>query len=109
LRAAAQRSADALVAGDFDELGGAMAASTEAQRRLHHRLVSSRADRVTAAAMQRGALGYKLNGAGGDGGTITLLTNDDPAAITDTVDAVIGEGCRVLPFRLATDGPPESQ
>jgi D-glycero-alpha-D-manno-heptose-7-phosphate kinase len=104
LRAAAQRSADALVAGDFDELGGAMAANTEAQRRLHQRLVSPRADRVIAAGMQRGALGYKVNGAGGDGGTITLLTNGDLAAITDTVDAVIGEGCRVLPFRLATDG-----
>jgi D-glycero-alpha-D-manno-heptose-7-phosphate kinase len=106
LRETAQRSADALLAGDFEELGRVMTANTEAQRRLHHRLVSPRADRVIAAAMRRGALGYKVNGAGGEGGTVTLLTNGDPAAITQTVDAVssTGDGCTVLPFRLAADG-----
>jgi D-glycero-alpha-D-manno-heptose-7-phosphate kinase len=106
LRETAQRSADALLAGDFEELGRVMSANTEAQRELHHRLVSGRADRVIAAAMRRGALGYKVNGAGGDGGTITLLTDGDPERITQIVDAVssFGDGCTVLPFRLATDG-----
>jgi D-glycero-alpha-D-manno-heptose-7-phosphate kinase len=106
LREMAQRSADALLAGDLEELGRVMTANTEAQRQLHHRLVSPRADRVITAAMRHGALGYKVNGAGGDGGTITLLTIGDPTAIDQTVDAVasIGEGCRILPFRLASDG-----
>jgi D-glycero-alpha-D-manno-heptose-7-phosphate kinase len=106
LRETAQRSAHALLAGDFEALGRAMTANTESQRRLHHRLVSPRADRVIAAAMRDGALGYKVNGAGGDGGAITLLTNGDPAAMARTIDAIasIGEGCALLPFRLASDG-----
>ncbi len=106
LRETAQRSADALRAGDFAELGRVMSANTEAQRRLHRHLVSPLADRVIAAAMGLGALGYKVNGAGGDGGTITVLTSGDPVAIAQTVDAIssIGERCRVLPFRLAADG-----
>jgi hypothetical protein len=56
--------------------------------------------------MGHGALGCKVNGAGGDGGTVTVLTNDDPAAIAQTVDAVssFDDRCTVLPFRLAADG-----
>jgi D-glycero-alpha-D-manno-heptose-7-phosphate kinase len=106
LRETAQPSADALLDGDFERLGRVMIANTEAQRRLHHRLVSARADRVIAAAMREGALGYKVNGAGGDGGAITLLTNGDPAAMARTIDAIasIGESCALLPFRLASDG-----
>jgi D-glycero-alpha-D-manno-heptose-7-phosphate kinase len=106
LRETAQRSADALLAGDFGELGRAMTANTEAQRRLHRALVSPQADRLISVAMGRGALGYKVNGAGGDGGTITLLTDGDPAAIAQIVDAVssIGDRGTILPFRIASDG-----
>src|SRR5215216_3787160 len=97
LRDMAQRSADAVVAGDFEALGRVMTANTEAQRRLHPRVVSARADRVIAAAMRHGALGCKVNGAGGDGGTVTLLTNGDPTAVAHTVEAIasMGEDCRI--------------
>jgi D-glycero-alpha-D-manno-heptose-7-phosphate kinase len=106
LRETARWSADAVLAGDLASLGRAMSANTEAQRRLHRRLVSPLADRVIAVAMGHGALGYKVNGAGGDGGTVTLLTAADPTAVAETVEAIgaIGDGCRVLPFRLAADG-----
>jgi len=73
LRQTAPRSRDALYAGDFDELGAAMRANTEAQRRLHPALVSSHADRVIEIARAHGALGWKVNGAGGEGGSLTLL------------------------------------
>jgi D-glycero-alpha-D-manno-heptose-7-phosphate kinase len=106
LRETARRSADALVAGDLVAFGRVMVANTEAQRGLHHGLVGPTADRVITAATHHGALGYKVNGAGGDGGTVTILTNGDPAAIARTVDAVesLGDGCVVLPFRFAADG-----
>ena len=106
LRTTARQSADALLAGDLDALGRVMIANTEAQRLLHRGLVSARADQVIAAATCHGALGYKVNGAGGDGGAITLLTNGDAAAIARTVEAIesIGDGCAVLPFRFARDG-----
>lgn len=73
LRQTAPRSRDALLAGNFGELGAAMSANTEAQRRLHPALVSRSADRVIEVARAHGALGWKVNGAGGEGGSLTLL------------------------------------
>ncbi len=73
LRGTASRSRDALYAGDFAALGQAMNDNTEAQRRLHPALVSSNAERVIEIARQHGAIGWKLNGAGGEGGSVTLL------------------------------------
>ena len=73
LRKTAPRSRDALYAGDFGALGAAMIANTEAQARLHPALVGSEANRVIAVAREHGALGWKVNGAGGEGGSITLL------------------------------------
>jgi D-glycero-alpha-D-manno-heptose-7-phosphate kinase len=77
LRAAAGRARDAFYAGDFAALGRAMTDNTEAQRRLHPALVSADADRVIALAQAHGALGWKVNGAGGEGGSITLLCGPD--------------------------------
>jgi D-glycero-alpha-D-manno-heptose-7-phosphate kinase len=53
-----------------------MTANTEAQRRLHRSLVSRDADRIIAIAQAHGALGWKVNGAGGEGGSLTLLCGD---------------------------------
>ena len=73
LRQTAPRSRDALYAGDFCALGQAMSDNTEAQRQLHSALVSEDAQRVIDIAKEHGALGWKVNGAGGDGGSLTLL------------------------------------
>jgi D-glycero-alpha-D-manno-heptose-7-phosphate kinase len=83
-----------------------MIANTDAQRLLHHDLVGDLAELVITAARRHGALGYKVNGAGGDGGAITLLTNGDDEARRRLVADVtaIGSGCTILAFRLAADG-----
>jgi D-glycero-alpha-D-manno-heptose-7-phosphate kinase len=117
LRAAAARSRDALRAGDFAALGAAMVDNTEAQARLHPDLVGSRARRAIALARTHGVLGFKVNGAGGDGGSITLLGPDAPARKTALVEALEAEdaGFRIIPVRLddaglqvsAGEGPPE--
>lgn len=73
LRQTAPRSRDALYAGDFAALGQAMIENTAAQRRLHPALVSADADRVIEIAREHGAIGWKVNGAGGAGGSLTLL------------------------------------
>jgi len=73
LRATAEKSRDAVYAGDFAELGKAMIENTEAQERLHPDLVSADARRVIEIAKAHGALGWKVNGAGGDGGSLTIL------------------------------------
>ncbi len=73
LRVTAEKSRDALYAGDFVALGQAMIENTAAQERLNSALVSADAKRVIEIAREYGALGWKLNGAGGEGGSVTLL------------------------------------
>jgi D-glycero-alpha-D-manno-heptose-7-phosphate kinase len=73
LRGTAEKSRDAVYAGDFPGLGAAMIENTEAQSRLHPELVSHDAQRVVEIACQHGAIGWKVNGAGGEGGSLTLL------------------------------------
>lgn len=76
LRLTADRSRDALLAGDFAALGRTMIANTDAQADLHPALVSPDARRIIDIARSFGALGWKVNGAGGDGGSVTLLCPD---------------------------------
>ena len=73
LRTTAGLSRDAVYAGDFTALGRAMVENTEAQGRLHPDLVSVDARTVIEIAQAHGAAGWKVNGAGGDGGSITIL------------------------------------
>ena len=75
LRQTAPRSRDALFAGDFAALGRAMMENTDAQGRLHPALVGTQASEVIAIAREHGAIGWKVNGAGGEGGSITLLSD----------------------------------
>ncbi len=76
LRATPEKSRDALYARDFAGFGKAMIENTEAQERLHPDLVSSDARRVIEIAKAHGALGWKVNGAGGDGGSLTILSGE---------------------------------
>jgi D-glycero-alpha-D-manno-heptose-7-phosphate kinase len=80
LRAVAVRARDAVIAGDLATLGGAMCDNTAAQAALHPELVHSDTRRVIEIAAAHGAAGWKVNGAGGDGGSITLLGSGDRAA-----------------------------
>jgi D-glycero-alpha-D-manno-heptose-7-phosphate kinase len=75
LRVTAKQSRDAIYTGDFAALGCAMTANTEAQGHLHPDLISQHAWRVIEIANEYGALGWKVNGAGGEGGSITILCN----------------------------------
>ncbi len=73
LRVTAEKSRDALYAGDFKALGEAMVENTEAQTRLNPALVSQDAQQIISIAREYGAIGWKVNGAGGEGGSVTLL------------------------------------
>ena len=80
LRATAPQSRDALLTGDFAALGRAMIENTQAQANLHPALISPEAARLIAIARSHGALGWKVNGAGGDGGSLTLLCGSPQGA-----------------------------
>jgi D-glycero-alpha-D-manno-heptose-7-phosphate kinase len=106
LRAAAAAARRAVEAGDLASLGAAMRAATEGQRRLHPSLVSGDAQRVIDAAASRGALGWKVNGAGGEGGSLAILCPPGGAARARIETAIMQAlpACRVLPTAIAPRG-----
>jgi D-glycero-alpha-D-manno-heptose-7-phosphate kinase len=100
LRDAAAAGADALVAGDLDRYGRALVANHEAQAALHPSLVGADARAIVDAARAAGAVGWKVNGAGGDGGSLTLLAGSGPHAWARLAEAVRGAEVR----RVSIDG-----
>ena len=88
LRKTATRSRDALYADDFAALGAAMTENTDAQARLHPALISPEAARVIECARAHGALGWKVNGAGGEGGSLTILSDHSAPAKRAMLSAI---------------------
>lgn len=106
LRAMAARSRDALLAGDLAALGSAMAENTELQRALHPELVGPEAQALIELARAHGALGWKVNGAGGAGGSVTLLCAESAAARRALIEAIPRHNplFRPIPIALSRHG-----
>jgi len=106
LRRLAEPSRDALQAGDLVALGRLMVENTEAQRRLHPDLVGADARRVIAVARAHGALGWKVNGAGGEGGSVTLLAGPSAGARRAMIREIEAENplYRHVPTALSRHG-----
>ena len=101
MRRAAEAAADALAAGDLPRFGTALVANTDAQAALHAELISADAHRLIALAAEHHALGWKVNGAGGEGGTVTLLADGNPAPLRS---AIASSGFAILDLRIARRG-----
>jgi D-glycero-alpha-D-manno-heptose-7-phosphate kinase len=106
LRASAIAARNALVAGDLDAFGRAMCAATEGQAALHPALVSGDARALADLACAHGAVGWKVNGAGGDGGSVTLLAGPSAPQKRALAAAIAASGRRwqVVPTHLARQG-----
>jgi D-glycero-alpha-D-manno-heptose-7-phosphate kinase len=105
LRDAAVAARDAVLARDLDAFGRAMIANTAAQASLHPGLVGVDARRVIEFAATQGAVGWKVNGAGGDGGSVTILsvTPETKETFEHRV-AVLDKRYRVLPIQVSNVG-----
>lgn len=101
LRAAATKARDALLAGDLDMLGSALSDNTAAQERLHPDLVHADARRIIAIARAHGAAGWKVNGAGGDGGSVAVLTSARPGAKRALMRACLEDNPSLVPIPIA--------
>lgn len=117
LRDAAAAGHAALVAGDLDGYGRALVANTDGQAALHPDLVGPDARRAIDAARRHGVRGWKVNGAGGAGGSVTLLARAGAGAREALAAAVTQEdaGFRWVPTRIdhagvtvTTHGPTEA-
>jgi D-glycero-alpha-D-manno-heptose-7-phosphate kinase len=106
LRRAAIATRDAFLAGDLRAFGEAMQANTAAQAALHAGLVGPDAQRVIAIARAHGAMGWKVNGAGGDGGSLTILGGPSLGTHRAMLRAIEAEDAtfRTIPIRLSPEG-----
>lgn len=106
LRGTAALSRDALLAGDFTALGRAMIGNAEAQARLHPALIGSEARHVIEIARAHGAIGWKANGAGGEGGSLTLLCDEDAGRKRALAGAIEQTRSifRLIPIALSRQG-----
>jgi D-glycero-alpha-D-manno-heptose-7-phosphate kinase len=106
LRLTAEKSRDAIYAGDFVALGRVMIENTEAQEGLHSALISRQARRIIEIAKAHGALGWKVNGAGGEGGSLTILCSDLSHEKRAMLRAIEEENSRFknIPINLSEHG-----
>ena len=106
LRRAARAARLALETGDLASFAQAMIASTEAQADLHPDLVSPLAWEIIALARANGAVGWKVNGAGGEGGSLTLLAGPDASDKAELLRRLrqFGYGVTAGGVQLSPDG-----
>lgn len=106
LRHAARKGKEAIYAGDFRTFGRCMIDNTEAQAALHPALVSDTARAVIELAREHGALGWKVNGAGGEGGSLTILCPPEGERKRAFVDALasVGPSIQMIPTYLSRMG-----
>ncbi len=95
-----------LRSGDLEAFGESMVRNNEQQRALFAGLVGQDADAVAAVARKFGAAGWKVNGAGGKGGSMTVLASADEEIRKGMVDSIhaLGHGVRVIPVALSAAG-----
>ena len=105
LRLAAEHARAALAEEDFEALGRTMIDNTAAQGDLHPGLIGREAHEVIAIARAHGAIGWKVNGAGGDGGSLTLLAPASAPVRRALLRAIDGTPpYRVIPTSLSPAG-----
>ncbi len=90
MRGCARAAAAALTADDVDGYATALTDNHEAIRLLHPGLVGEAAEELADLAARWGARGWKVNGAGGAGGSMAVVGPADPdrsAALLAGIDA----------------------
>ncbi len=104
MRAAAVAAAAALTDGDLVAYGAALTAHHRAVHSMHPGLIGRDATELVDLAQRFGAAGWKVNGAGGEGGSMVVLgpsNEDDDAAL---IDAIVSHSrWRLIPAALGAD------
>jgi D-glycero-alpha-D-manno-heptose-7-phosphate kinase len=80
--------------------------NTDAQAGLHPELISEKAHRAIEIARRHDASGWKVNGAGGPGGSLTILYSPRAEAVGEVLESIEQEypQFRNLPIQLSNDG-----
>jgi D-glycero-alpha-D-manno-heptose-7-phosphate kinase len=106
LRRCARGAREAVAEGDLERLGRLMTENTEAQSHLHEDVVNAEARASIDVATAWGAAGWKVNGAGGEGGSLTVLCGGDEHQRRGLEDALLQTDARfrLIPIRLSRNG-----
>ncbi len=104
LRNLAWCAKNALLNNDFDDFGSIMDDNTDVQRKLHSELVCARFEKAIDIAKRFAAIGCKVNGAGGDGGSLTILGDGNAATKRRMQAALEAEGMCTIPIYLSRYG-----
>lgn len=97
----ASQGAASLEAGDLDGWASLLTDSTEVQGVLHPGLVGSAHRRAIEVGRSLGATGWKVNGAGGSGGSLTLLAGESSSGSLADALAAEDRGWTLLALRPA--------
>ena len=104
LRSLAGEARTALLGGDLARFGEIMGRNTDVQRALHPDLVCGKFEEIIEVASHYRATGTKVNGAGGDGGSITILTDGDTSKKRELIRTLAEKGYRSISLRLSPQG-----
>jgi len=101
IRALADQMRETLIRGDLRSFGALLHDSWQAKKKISSQISNSIIDKAYDAAIQSGALGGKVTGAGG-GGFLLLFCDQDRQ---DKVRLALGElGIREMAFELDSNG-----
>jgi D-glycero-alpha-D-manno-heptose-7-phosphate kinase len=100
MAALAPMMAEALTAGDVDQLGRLLADQWVAQRALHPTITTPEIDAIVHAATASGALGSKALGASGGGCVLVIAATDCSAAVKAALEPM----GTMIPFRVSRAG-----
>lgn len=106
MRDLARQGKDILLKGDLSSFGEVMIRNNECQRALHVKLIPEEANSVIEIAKRFEAAGWKVNGAGGKGGSLTILSSEDEEQKKIMLEEInsIGKGIKPIPISLAPLG-----
>ena len=106
MKSLAQEAKNALLEGDITKYGRLMIENNECQRLLHPDLISEKADEVIKIARENDAAGWKVNGAGGKGGSISILSGPGKKNREKMLLKInsLGKGIRVLSLYFSETG-----
>jgi len=99
MKALAQEAKKAVLEGTFDELGLLLHRSWQLKKEFASKVTNSEIDDIYKTALDAGALGGKIAGAGGGGFLLLYCTNGKQDDVRTALN-----GLRELPFHFQSDG-----
>ncbi|NIM05653.1 MAG: GHMP kinase [Armatimonadetes bacterium] len=101
LRGTPRQAAAALYRGDLEAFAEIMNRNNAAQKSLHPAITTPQSEEIEEKARRAGAIGFKMNGAGG-GGSLSILCTTERRREVEI--ALTESGYRLLPFHFDWEG-----